>query len=180
MAVRYDTVEKALTDNARRLIKDAPRGKSTAALEKQIDELQANADAAEQRVFDMADLYAQERSNTAKRRLSDMERELKDYQKQLRDLRAHRDTLTTASVKDRLKAVERALTGNEDVTEVNQTLRDAIRRIVIDPEQGRLWIRWHHSDEVQDILCITRHMDWTEMREIKPPSQALFPDKQTT
>jgi DNA invertase Pin-like site-specific DNA recombinase len=180
LAVRYDTVEKTLRDNARRLIKDAPRGKSTAALEKQIDELQANADAAEQRVFDMADLYAQERSNTARRRLSAMERELKDYQKQLRDLRAQRDTRTTASVKDRLKAVERALTGNEDVTEVNKALRDAIRRIVLDPEQGHLWIRWHHSEEIQDIMFVTRHMNWEEMRETIPPMHALFPEKQTS
>ncbi len=180
LAVRYDSVDKALRDNARRLIKEAPRGKSTAALEKQIDELQANTDAAEQRVFDMADLYAQERSPTAKRRLSDMERELKEYQKQLRDLRAQRDTLTTASVKDRLKAVERALTGNEDVTEVNKTLRDAMRRIVVDPAQGRLWIRWHHSEEIQGVLLITRHMSFEELRETVPPMHALFPEKTDT
>jgi DNA invertase Pin-like site-specific DNA recombinase len=177
LAVRYNAVEKSLRDNARRLIKDAPRGKSTAVLEKQIDELQANADEAERRVFEMADLYARERSITAKRRLSDIERELKDYQKQLRDLRARRDTLTTASVKDRLKAVERALTGNEDVTEVNKTLRDAIRRVVMDPVQGELWIRWHHSEEIQDLRLITRHMSWEELRETEPPMHALFPEK---
>lgn len=177
LAVRYDAIEKALRDNARRLLKEAPRGKSTAALDKQIDELQANADAAEQRVFDMADLYAQERSTTAKRRLSAIESELKAFQRQLRDLRAQRDTLTTASVKDRLKAVERALTGNEDVTEVNRTLRDAMRRIVVDPVQGHLWIRWHHSEEVQDVLLVTRHMSFEELRETIPPMHALFPEK---
>jgi hypothetical protein len=109
-----------------------------------------------------------------------MERQLKDFQKELRNLRAQRETLTTASVKDRLKAVERALTSSSDVVEINKTLRDAIQRMVLDPEQGKLWVRWHHSGDVQDIPCITRHMDWTEMRETTPPMQALFPEQKTS
>lgn len=176
-AVRYDTVEKALRENAHRLVKEAPRGKSTSALEKEIDALQANADRVEQWVFDLADLAARDRSPAASRRLANAERELKGIQKQLRELRAKRDTMTTASVKDRLKAVERALTGKADVVEVNEVLRDAIKRVVLDPQQGHLWVRWHHSDEVQDILCVTRHMDFTEMRETTPPMQALFPEQ---
>jgi hypothetical protein len=178
-AVRYSAVEDALRQNAHRLISEAPRGKSTAALDRQIDTLQANADAAENMAFELADLLARERSSeTVRRRLSAAERELKGLQKQLRELRAQRDTRTTASVKDRLKAVERSLrsTGTT-VAETNRVLREAIRRIVLDPEQGRLWMRWHHSDEVQDIMCITRHMDWTDMRETTPPMHALFPDK---
>lgn len=178
-AVRYDTVDKALRGNARHLIKDAPRGKTTTALEKQIDELQANADRVEQWVFDLADLAARNRTPVADRRLGKAERELKAIQKQLRDLRAQRDTMTTASVKDRLKAVEHVLTRSSDVTETNAALRDAIRRIVLDPVQGHLWIRWHHSEEIQDVPCGTRHMDWTEMRETTPPIHALFPEKAT-
>ncbi|MCK1454354.1 recombinase family protein [Bradyrhizobium sp. 35] len=176
-AVRYDTVDKALRENVRGLIKEAPRGKSTAALEKQIEELQANADRVEQWVFDLADLAARNRTPVADRRLGKAERELKAIQKQLRDLRTQRDTMTTASVKDRLKAVEHVLTKSDDVAETNAALRDAIRRIVLDPVQGHLWIRWHHSEEIQDVPCGTRHMDWTEMRETTPPMHALFPEK---
>lgn len=176
LAVRYEAVEKALRTNANRLIKEAPRGKSTTDLEREIEGLQANADAAEQMTFDLAELAAQEKSPAARRALRDMEQQLKDLQKQLRELRTHRDTLTTASVRDRLKAVQQCLSGKADVAEVNKVLRDAIRRIVIDPEQGHLWIRWHHSEDVQDILCITRHMDFTEMRETTPPMHALFPE----
>jgi hypothetical protein len=44
--------------------------------------------------------------------------------------------MTTASVKDRLKAVERVLTQNVGVIETNTVLRDAVRRVVLDPEQG--------------------------------------------
>ncbi|GAB9171291.1 recombinase family protein [Bradyrhizobium diazoefficiens] len=177
LAVRYEAVEKALRTNAHRLIKEAPRGKSTADLETQIDRLQANADAAEQMTFDLAELAAHERSPAARGRLRDMEQQLKDLQKQLRELRGQRETLTTASVKDRLKAVQHALAGKVDVPEVNKVLRDAIRRIVIDPEQGHLWIRWHHSEDVQDILCVTRHMSFEDFRETVPPMRALFPER---
>ncbi|MCK1686462.1 MULTISPECIES: recombinase family protein [unclassified Bradyrhizobium] len=176
-AVRYDTVEMALRENARHLIKEAPRGKSTTALEKQIEELQANADRVQQWVFDLIDLAARDRSPSASQRRANAERELKAIQKQLRDLRAQRDTMTTASVKDRLKAVEHVLTQSSDVTETNATLRDAMRRVVLDPVQGHLWIRWHHSEEIQDVPCGTRHMDWAEMRETTPPMHALFPEK---
>jgi DNA invertase Pin-like site-specific DNA recombinase len=180
-AVPYSAVEDALRANAHRIISEAPRGKSTAALDRQIDALQANADAAENMAFELADLLARERnSETVRRRLSAAERELKSLQKQLRELRAQRDTRTTASVKDRLKAVEKALRNPKaTVAETNRVLREAIRRIVLDPEQGRLWVRWHHSDEVQDIMCVTRHTDWSPMRDTTPPMHALFPaDKQ--
>ncbi|MBI5322735.1 recombinase family protein [Bradyrhizobium sp.] len=176
-AVPYDTVEEALRTNARRLATKAPRGKSTAALEREIEKLQANANEAEQRTFDLADIEAREKSPAATQRRREMERQLREYQKELRALRAKRDTMTTASVKDRLKAVERVLASNkETVTETNKTLRDAIRRIVMDPVQGRLWVRWHHSEEPQDILCVTRHTTWEE-GDITPPMQALFPEK---
>jgi DNA invertase Pin-like site-specific DNA recombinase len=183
MAVRYDAVEKALKGNARQLIKEAPRGRSTSKLERQIEQLQAEADGMETLSFELVQLIATQRgspeASAASRRLRDVELRHKGLQKELRDLRAQRDTLTAISVKDRLKAVERALTGTTDVVETNKTLRDAIRRIVLDPRQGHLWVRWHHSDEVQDIRCVTRHKDWTEMRETTPPTQALFPDEKT-
>lgn len=180
-AMRYDTVESALREQARHLIKEAPRGQNTAALEKKIDAMQNNADGAEGQISDLAELIAAERGSpeatAARKRLREIEQYLKETQKQLRDLRAQRDTMTTASVKDRLKAVERALTGNTDVEEANRVLRDAIRRIVLDPEEGQLWIRWHHSEEVQSVMCVNRHMKWDAFREATPPMQALFPEK---
>ncbi len=179
LAVPYPAVEEALRQNAHNLVSDAPRGKSTAALEKQIDALQANADEAENTVFELAELYARERNEIRRRGLSKADAVLKGLQKQLRELRARRDTLTTASVKDRLKAVEKNLRGTgTTVAETNRVLREAIRRIVLDPEQGLLWVRWHHSDEVQDIPCITKHTRWDDTKEITPPTNALFPEKQ--
>jgi hypothetical protein len=167
LAVPYPLIEQALMENVKTLVATAPRGKTTVALEKQIDAMQANADRLENRTFELADLAASEKSVAARRRLSEAEAELKVLQKSLRDLRAQRDTLTTASVRDRLKAVQEALSSNKDVTEINQALRQAIRRIALDPEQGRLWVQWHHSDEIQDILCVSKH--WKEEGEITTP-----------
>jgi hypothetical protein len=169
LAVPYTLAEEALRSHARTLVAKAPRGKSTAALEKRIDALQANADHLENLTFALADDFAIERSVAAKRRLSNAEAELKVVQKNLRDLRAQRDTLTTRSVRDRLKAVQRVLTSALSVEETNQALRQAIRRIVLDPEQGMLWVQWHHSEELQDITCVSKHKTWDE-GEIKPPA----------
>ncbi|MBP0111340.1 recombinase family protein [Bradyrhizobium vignae] len=180
LAVRYDAVEQALRKDAHRLVKEAPRGKSTIALDKQIEQLQSEADGMEALSFELTELIVEERGSpeatAASRQVREVEQRLKRLQRELRELRAQRDTKTTTSVKDRLKAVERALSGNDDVAEINMALRDAIRRIVLDPEQGHLWVRWHHSEEVQDIGFITRHMDWTEFRETTAPMHALFPE----
>jgi chromosome segregation ATPase len=109
MAVPYTLVEEALREYGKALVAHAPRGKSTAALEKQIEELQANADHLEGLTFQLAEALAREKSAAARQRLRDAEAQLKVLQKALRDLRAQRDTLTTASVRDRLKAVQEAL-----------------------------------------------------------------------
>ena len=136
-----------------------------------------SADAAQDHVFDAAEAYTEERTPALRRVLSERQRVLKELEKDLRELRTQRDTLTTASVKDRLKAVDRVLTQKVGVAETNTVLRDAIRRIVLDPTNGRLWIRWQHSEEIQDIGFASRHMDWTPMREIQPPMHALFPER---
>ena len=77
-----------------------------------------------------------------------------------------------------LKAVERVLTKEVGIVETNAVLRDAVQRLVLDPEQGHLWIRWQHSDEIQSVPFITRHMKWIELRETVPPLNALFPERE--
>lgn len=163
LAVPYALVEEALRENARALVAHAPRGKSAVAIEKQISALQANANQQENLTFELAYLAAREKSTAVRRRLSAAEAELKVMQKNLRDLRGQRDTLTTASVRDRLKAAQEALTSpGMDVSVTNGALRQAVRRIMMDPEQGRLWVQWHHSEDVQDIVCISKHTRWRE------------------
>jgi DNA invertase Pin-like site-specific DNA recombinase len=175
LAVPYGDVEGALRANVGWLIKEAPRGKSTAALDKEIAglvtmELHYSGEAS-----DLADLAAREKSPTARKRLREKEAELRETQARLRTATAERDTLTTASVRDRLRAVEDALLVDTlDVVVANQALKQAMSRIVLDPERARLEVYWHHAPEsVQVIHFYTRHKVWTEeaygISEYGPP-----------
>jgi hypothetical protein len=84
----------------------------------------------------------------------------------LRTITAQRDTLTTASVRDRLKAVKKALEAPTiNVVTTNQALRQDMSRIVLNPEQACMEIYWHHSPpSVQVIHFYTRHMRWADLR----------------
>jgi hypothetical protein len=164
LAVPYAAVETALRENAGWLIEEAPRGKNTAALDREIAglvtmELHFSGEAS-----DLADLAAQEKSPAARKRLREKETELRGAQARLRAITAQRDTLTTASVRDRLKAVKNTLEADTvNVVATNQALRQAISRIVLDPEKAQMELYWHHAPEsVQVIHFYTRHMRWDE------------------
>ena len=82
--------------------------------------------------------------------------------KRLRELTKHRDSVTSTNVKLRLAAVERALTKEPmDDAEANKALREAVRKLTMRPQEGRLDILWHHADEPQQISFITRRFDWS-------------------
>jgi hypothetical protein len=63
-------------------------------------------------------------------------------------------------VRDRLKAVKKALEADTvNIVATNQALRQAMSRIVMDPEKARLEVYWHHAPEaVQVVKFYTRHM----------------------
>jgi DNA invertase Pin-like site-specific DNA recombinase len=164
LAVPYGDVEAALRENVGWLIEEAPRGKNTAELDREIAglvtmELHYSGEAS-----DLADLAAREKSLAARRRLREKEAELRETQARLRTITTQRDTMTTASVRDRLNAVTKALGADTvDVVAANQALRQAMSRIVLDPEKARLEVYWHHSPEsVQVIYFHTRHKVWAE------------------
>lgn len=161
LAVPYRVIEEALRQGARALIKGAPRGKSTTAIEKQINGLQVNADRLESETFELVDLVAQSKSPAARKRLREKEAELEGAQAALRNMRKQRDTLTTAGVRLRLTAVSEALTcATNDVSATNQALRQAIARITMAPETGTLEFQWHHSEETQELLFHSKHFRW--------------------
>jgi DNA invertase Pin-like site-specific DNA recombinase len=164
LAVPYGAVETALRENAGWLIEEAPRGKNTAALDREIAGLVTMELHYSSEASDLADLAAQEKSPAARKRLREKDTELRETQARLRTITAQRDTLTTASVRDRLKAVKKALgSATMNVIATNQALRQAMSRIVLDPEKARLEVYWHHAPEaVQVINFYTRHMRWVE------------------
>lgn len=96
LAVPYGDVETALRVNAGWLIEEAPRGKNTAALDKEIAglvtmELHYSGEAS-----DLADLAAQEKSPVARKRLREKGVELRETQVRLRTITAQRDIRTAS------------------------------------------------------------------------------------
>lgn len=175
LAVPYGDVETALRDNAGWLIEEAPRGKNTKTLDREIAGLVTMVGHYSDEASDLADLAAHEKSPIVRKRLRDKMKELGETQERLRTITAERDTLTTASVRDRLRAVKKALEADTvNVVTANQALRQAVSRIVLDPEKARLEVYWHHSPEnVQVINFSTRHKRWDkgpyELSDHGPP-----------
>lgn len=163
LAVQYCAVEEALCDHAKDIVKRAPRGKNTVEIERQIERLQGNADHLETEVFELADLAAHERSPAAMKRFRDKEAELERHRGNLRELRAQKDTLTTVSVQARLTVLRGALTRKPFmVADANHALKQAVRKITMDPLAAVLEIHWHHTDETQEIDFHSRHKVWNE------------------
>lgn len=159
LAVRYQDVVDALTVNAKAIVSDAPGGKDTTDIEAEIRNLDAYLFALADDVADLADLAAQDRSPAATKRFREKERELERRRKDLRELRARKDTVTPASVRKRLENLQTALLREPlDVAEVNSALRQALRKIVVDPKQATLEINWHHSDEIDSVNFYSRHI----------------------
>jgi hypothetical protein len=58
--------------------------------------------------------------------------------------------MTSASVKRKLDSISNVLRQSPlNITEANRVLRQAIRKMVMNPAQGRIDIYWTHSDEPQ-------------------------------
>ena len=145
--------------NAKAIIADAPGGKDTTTIDDEIRNLDAYLSALSDDVEGLADLAAHDRSPRASRLFRDKERELQRGRKELRELRVRKETLTPASVRTRLDKLLTALQRVPlDVTEANSALRQAVKRIVVDPKQARLILQWHHSDETDSVPFYSRHI----------------------
>jgi DNA invertase Pin-like site-specific DNA recombinase len=167
LPVRYEDVEKALRGNAAYIKREAPRGKSAAKLSKEIEDLQGYVDHLEGDVFLLAELAARQRTPMAGRTFREKEKELERRSKELRELRVRRDTITAASVRARLEALEGALRADPfDVPKANLALRQAVRKIVVDPRNALLEIHWHHDEEeTTDLPFHTRHQSIFQKEE---------------
>jgi hypothetical protein len=160
LAVRYEDVEEALTANAKVIIEEAPRGLETEELEAEIANLDVVVDVIADQARDLTDELVREKSGALRRRLREKEAELEAAQESLRALRAQRDALARPYVQRRLVALEGALVRvPRSVAEVNRALKEAVSKIILDPEAGRLAIYWHHDSEpTEDVPFFSRHL----------------------
>jgi hypothetical protein len=174
-AVQYGAVEEALRTNARAIVRHAPRGKDTAEIEQRIENLRGGLTQMDAEVGEAAEFAAHERSPAATEAFRKKEAERDRLRGELRELQAKRETLTTASVKARLDAVRAALTRKAfNVAEANTALKQAVKKITMDPAQGTLDILWHHSEEAQEIHFHSRHVSWeaTDLSTQQSPKEA--------
>ena len=158
LPVRYEDVVQALTVNAEAIVSDAPGGKDTSDIEAEIQNLERHVDALSDDVEGLADLAARERSPAAAKRFR-IKNAAEHDRKELRELRARKETLTPASVRKRLEALQTALQRDPlDVSEANSAMRQAMRKIVVAPKRATLEIHWHHSHETDNVPFYSRHI----------------------
>jgi DNA invertase Pin-like site-specific DNA recombinase len=158
-AVSYASVEEALRDNIEAIIEDTPRGLETAEIERAIRKQDLVVDDLRDEVEELLTLATRERSEAARGALREKELKLAEQWERLRELRTQQETLAKPNVQRRLSAVRAALTRKKiNVIETNNVLKQAVQKIVMDPENGALMIHWHHVGEpTGPIHFWTRH-----------------------
>jgi DNA invertase Pin-like site-specific DNA recombinase len=158
-SVPYDEAEAEVRRLIEDIVEEAPRGKNTADIEREIDGLQAYLDETATDIKELLRARIEDKSAAAQRALREAEEKYATIADTLRDRRDHRDTLTSTNVKTRLDALEKAFTADAMDTETaNKVLRAAVRKIVMKPAEGTLDIYWHHADEPQEVRFVTRRL----------------------
>ncbi len=158
-AVPYRHVEDALVTNATAICRDAPRGLSSAELEEEIESQDIIVGVLSDDARDLADELLVAKSPALRRLLLEKEDELRLAQDSLAELLARRDALAQPFVGRRLAALRDALAQRPlDVEQANKALREAVSKIVMDPEAASLSIHWHHSAQTTDNVSFqSRH-----------------------
>ncbi len=159
LAVPYSNVEDALRGNAREIVRYAPRGRETRALEEEIEQLEVDLDVAGDQARALADELIEEKSEIVRLRLRDKEAEWQAVRGRLRALRAQQEALAKPYVRRKLETLKTALRRKPlNVREVNGALKEAVSKIIFDPE-GTLTIYWHHAPEQPDegIGFVSKH-----------------------
>lgn len=158
-AVTYRDVENAFRRNARAIIRNAPRGMETEELDAKIANLDEVVSIIADEARTLADELIREKSAVLRTRLREKESELETAKEDLRELRTRRDALTAPFVQRRLRTLQDALKHKPfNVSTVNRALKEAVSKIVLNPETGRLAIHWHHAPEPTDgVPFVSKH-----------------------
>lgn len=162
-SVPYAEAEGAFAENIVHTVEQAPRGKDTADIEREIAHAQWEHDAASVNVDDLLNLAITDKSKAARDALREAEKEQARIADNLRNLRDRRDAVASAHVTARLNAVRKALTTDTvDVVEVNRALRTAVKKLVMKPRAGTADVYWHHAEEPQEVVFATSRKRWDE------------------
>lgn len=158
-AVRYQDVESAIREGAQAIFDEAPRGQEDGEMELQLAGMEEDVSELGARARSIADELLREPSEVLRGKLREAEAELVAARDVLRRLRGRRDALAAPYVLKRLEVLKDALQRDPfSVAEANKALKQTARCIVLDPEEGKLTIYWHHSETpTEDIPFWSRH-----------------------
>jgi DNA invertase Pin-like site-specific DNA recombinase len=158
-SVPYQQAQDSFCATLDRMIAEAPRGRDTGELEEAIRQAENLESALSDEMGEILDLRIVDRSRAARERLKVVETQMEEAREQAAELNKKLDTMTSASVMRKLDNISVTLSQSPlNVAEANRMLKQAMRKMVMRPAQGRLEIHWHHSDEPQEIRLYTRRL----------------------
>jgi hypothetical protein len=138
------------------MVADAPRGRDTAELEEAIRQAENLVSTLSDEMGELLDLLITDRSRAARERLNVVEAQMEEARDKAAELSKRLDTMTSASVMRKLDSIRGTLSQSPlNIAEANRVLKQAIRKMVMRPAEGRLEIHWHHADEPQEIGLYT-------------------------
>lgn len=173
LAVRYKAVEGGFLHKLSFLHDWAPWGQDTAEIEAEIQKVTGNIDAGSDIVEELVELAATEKSDAARHRLRVVEEELAVYETRLRELKARRDAMSSAAVIRRLEAIRDAVSREPMIIgEVNKALKEAISKIVFDPEEPGLIVWWHHAEKPSGPIYFPSRHNKPFDEPVDPASEA--------
>jgi DNA invertase Pin-like site-specific DNA recombinase len=155
-SVPYQQAEDSFRTTLELMIADAPRGRDTAELEEGIRQAENLGNALSDEMGELLGLVVKERSRAARERLNAVEAQLEQAREQGAELNKRLDSMTSASVMRKLDSITTALSQSPlNIAEANRALKQALRKMVMRPAQGRREILWGHAEEVQEIGLYT-------------------------
>lgn len=160
-AVPYQMLEQRFVEVADGIIDEAPRGKDTTELDREIEGYVAHTWRLADQARDFADLWQGDKDEGARRQWQQKEQELEHAEQALRVLKTRRDGMASETVTRKLGTLRAALGRKPlDVVEANKAMRASIGRIEMNAEQGWLTIHWQHSEDTSAIFFVSKHTRW--------------------
>jgi Recombinase/Recombinase zinc beta ribbon domain len=151
-AVPYQQAEDSFCGAIHFIIADAPRGRDTADLEEAIREAENLESAYSDEMEELLGLVIKDRSRAARERLKLVETQMEEARDKAAELNKRLDSMTSASVKRKLDSLSDVLSQSPlNIAEANRALKQAVRKMVLDPARGQIAIHWSHTDEPQQV-----------------------------
>ena len=149
------------------IIGDAPRGRDTGDLEEAIGDAQNIEDTCGDEMRELLELAIKDRSRAARERLKLVETQMEEARDKAAELNKRLDSMTSVSVMRKLDSLRDVLSQSTiNVAEANRVLKQAIRKMVLNPARGEIDIYWNHTDEPQRAGR-DRHEPWS-LRAVAP------------